>query len=92
MTGTVVAGLNSSATRVARRDLLEQFQPFPAHPGLVKREPGNIAARTSEASDEATGNGIGYGRDHDGNCLRRADESIGHGRGHTEDCVGSQID
>jgi hypothetical protein len=56
-----------------------------------KREPGNIAARTSDVRDETTGHRIGYGHDHDGNCLRLADKNLSK-RGHTEDCVGSQID
>src|SRR6516165_2474223 len=79
-------------SRNARRDSPEHFQPFAAHRGLVKREPGNIAARTSEVRDEATGNWIGYGRDHDRNCLRLTNKSAGHGRSHTENCVWPQID
>ena len=35
---------------------------------------------------------MGYGNDHDGNCVRLADKCGGHGGGHTEDRVGSQID
>src|SRR6185312_6491533 len=79
-------------SRHSRCDLLEQFQPFPSHSGLIKGEAGNVAAWTSEARDEATGNRVGYVRDHDGNCMRLADKRASHGRGHTEDCVGSQID
>ena len=52
-------------SRHARRDLLEQFQPFPAQAVFELHEAGGVAARPRQAIDEAGADRIGDDREHD---------------------------
>ena len=51
--------------RHARRDLLEQLQPFPAHAVFERGEAGGVAARPRQALDEAGADRIGDWHEHD---------------------------
>ena len=51
--------------RHARRDLLEQLQPFPAHAVFEQEETGDIAARPRQAIDEAGADRIDDIREYD---------------------------
>ena len=51
--------------RHARRDLLEQLQPFPAQAVFELHEAGGVAARPRQALDEAGADRIGDIREHD---------------------------
>ena len=52
-------------SRHARRDLLEQFQPFPAHAVFELDKTGGVAARPRQAVDEAGADRIEGLREHD---------------------------
>ena len=49
-------------SRHARRDLLEQLQPFPAHAVFERDKTGGVAARPRQAVDEAGADRIGDDR------------------------------
>ncbi len=66
--------------RHARRDLLEQLQPFPAHAVFERHETGGVAARPRQAVDEAGGDRIGDDREHDRHGAGRLQQRP-HGRG-----------
>ena len=66
--------------RHVRRDLLEQLQPFPAKAEFEIHEPGGVAARPRQAIDEAGGDRIGDGREHDRHRAGRLQQRR-HGRG-----------
>ena len=65
--------------RHARRDLLEQFQPFPAHAVFEQGKTGGVAARPRQAVDEAGADRIGDRREHD----RHGAGRLQHGRHRT---------
>ncbi len=50
---------NDPRSRHARRDLLEQFQPFPAQAIVILDKAGGVAARPRQAMDEAGTDRIG---------------------------------
>src|SRR5262245_60946091 len=52
-------------THHARRDLLEQFQPFPADAVFEIHETGDVATGAGQAVDEACTDRIGNNRKHD---------------------------
>ena len=52
-------------SRHARRDLLEQLQPFPAHAEFEQDEAGDVAARPRKTLDEAGADRIDGVREHD---------------------------
>ena len=65
-------GSRMTAARArARRNLLEQFQPFPAHTVFERREAGRIAAWPCQARDEATADRIGDDHEYDRQAARR---------------------
>ena len=51
-------------SRHARRDLLEQLQPFPADAVFERHETGGVAARPRQAVDEAGADRIGRSHEH----------------------------
>src|SRR5262245_6292203 len=51
-------------SRHARRDLLEQFQPFPAQAIIILDKARGVAARPREAIDEARADWIGDSREY----------------------------
>jgi hypothetical protein len=51
-------------SRHARRDLLEQLQPFAADAPFVRDEAGRVAARPRQAIDKAAADRIGDTREH----------------------------
>jgi hypothetical protein len=53
---------------------------------------GRIAARTREASDEATAYRVGYVCEYNRNCLRFSNKGNNYGSALTDDYIGSQID
>jgi hypothetical protein len=55
----------------ARRNLLEQFQPFRAHRVLVWNESGDVTARMGKTRDETVGNRIGDLSEYDRDCAGR---------------------
>ena len=67
-------------SRHARRDLLEQLQPFPAHAVFESHETGGVAARPRQAVDEAGADRIGDDREHDRHGAGRLQQRP-HGRG-----------
>ena len=67
-------------SRYVRRDLLEQFQPFPAHAVFDIHETGGVAARPRQAVDEAGADRIGDNREHDRHGAGRLQQRP-HGRG-----------
>ena len=67
-------------SRHARRDLLEQLQPFPADAVFEMHEPGGVAARPRQALDEAGADRIGDDREHDRHGAGRLQQRP-HGRG-----------
>jgi hypothetical protein len=70
----------------ARRDLLQQLQPFSGQAVLEWHEAGGVAARPRQAVDEAGADRIDNGGEHDWNGARRLQQRR-HGRG-----AGSQDD
>ena len=67
-------------SRHARRDLLEQLQPFPADAVFEIHEPGGVAARPRQAVDEAGADRIDDDREHDRHGAGRLQQRP-HGRG-----------
>jgi hypothetical protein len=64
----------------ARRNLLEQFQPFPTYAVFGRQETGGIAAWPRQVVDEASANRIGDDREHDWHGAGRLQQRP-HGRG-----------
>ena len=59
-------GFRSTAARVTGwRDLLEQFQIFSSEAVFLRHETGGVAARPRQTVNEAGGDRIGDGREHD---------------------------
>ena len=58
-------------TRHARRDLSEQFQPFPAHAEFKNLETGGITAWTGQALDKTRTDWINDLHEHDRNGVAR---------------------
>jgi hypothetical protein len=52
-------------SRRARRNLLEQFQPFPTQTVFEHHKAGGVAARSRQTFDKAGTNWIGNDREHD---------------------------
>ena len=67
-------------SRHARRDLLEQLQPFPAQAVFELHKAGGVAARPRQAIDEAGADRIGDDREHDRHGAGRLQQRR-HGRG-----------
>src|SRR5262249_37874270 len=75
----------------ARRDLLQQLNPFAALFGDFYRKTGDVATRTRKTRAETAGDCLGNVHEHDGNCPRRAGKSAGHGSSVTGDYGGPQL-
>jgi hypothetical protein len=56
---------NDRSPRHARRDLLEQLQPFAADAIFEREKAGDVAARSRQSVDEAGADRIGNYREHD---------------------------
>ena len=56
--GAYAGSRRTASSRHVRRDLLEQFQPFPGHAEFELHEAGGVAARPRQAVDEAGGDRI----------------------------------
>jgi hypothetical protein len=56
---------NDCRSRHARRDLLEQLQPFAAQAVFEREKAGNVAAWSRQVGDEAGTDRIGNNREHD---------------------------
>jgi hypothetical protein len=67
-------------SRHARRDLLEQLQPFPGHAVFSGHKTGGVAARPRQAFDEAGGDRIADDWEHDRHGAGRLQQGP-HGRG-----------
>src|SRR5262249_55399841 len=55
----------------ARRDLLEQFQPFPTQTVFELHKAGGVTTGPGQTIDEAGANRIGDHREHDRHCASR---------------------
>ena len=62
MPGAMVGIPKDRRSRHARRDLFEQFQPFPAHAVFENHKAGGVAARPRQAIDVAGADRIGDDR------------------------------
>src|ERR1700738_3763727 len=63
-TGLIGGISKNSCSLQARRDLLEQFQPFSACTVFKPHEAGRVAARLCQTRDAASTNRVGDGRAH----------------------------
>src|SRR5262245_4006803 len=82
----------STATRQARDDLLERFQPFGAYAVLELNEAGGIAARPCHALDEAAADRVGDVVENDRYVARRLQQRHHPGIAGCHDHVGRQCD
>src|SRR5262249_37700990 len=83
---------NDCHTFHARRDLLEQLQPFRAEAELEEEETGGIAARPRQAVDKAGTNWISDIHKHDGHAAGRMPESRECFAATGQDGIGSKRD
>jgi hypothetical protein len=68
--------------RNIRRELLEQFQPFPAHAVFEHEEAGDVAARPRQARHETSADRVDNECEHDRHGARRLQQGR-HGRAST---------
>src|SRR6185295_14283212 len=91
--GTVVAGLNSNATRTVRGAIsFNSCTHFPPSAGSLIMKPVMLPPGCAGFAAKPLPIGSDTPRERDRNCPRLAGKGADHGRCHTQDCVGPQID